>query len=305
MTHPLLLQPASRWGTLWDAAMRGGDFENAWTISDQVLASRDPTTRDDPALPYHQRWVWDGRPLDGQDVLVRCYHGLGDTLQFWRYLPVLAQRAASVTVEVQPALIPLLNGPYQLIPFRPEAPAPFRCDIEIMELSHALRLPPPPPEPLDLNPLPRPAPGRLIGVCWAAGDWDRERSVPLDLLRPLARYGALVSLQRGPANDTSVLDPTGGSMDALDTARLICGLDLVVTVDTMVAHLAGLTRTPTYVLLKHAADWRWGRDVSPWYPRHQLFRQPGLGAWELAVRPLMHTLEKLAAHSDPEITRTG
>src|SRR5437588_870889 len=106
----------------------------------------DPRTRDDASLPYHMRWVWDGRPFENRHVLVRCYHGLGDTLQFARYLPRLASMTASLTVETQPQLIPLLRGlanNIQFIPFRPEAPAPpAECDIEIMELAFALRAPP-------------------------------------------------------------------------------------------------------------------------------------------------------------------
>ena len=102
--------------------MRADDVERAWAISADILAARDPATRDDPAMPYHQRWVWDGRAFDSEDVLVRCYHGLGDTIQFARYLPILASRAASVRLEVQPRLIELLAGLpgiAELIPFDP------------------------------------------------------------------------------------------------------------------------------------------------------------------------------------------
>ena len=101
----------------------------AHAISDEVLRARDPATHDDCNLPYHLRWVWDGRPLDGKDVLVRCYHGLGDTLQFARFLPALARRTASLHVEAQPALVPLLRmlpGPGKLIPFQTASPAPPR-----------------------------------------------------------------------------------------------------------------------------------------------------------------------------------
>ena len=286
-SQPLLLQPGPDWGALWDEAMRDGAFETAWAINDQVLAARDPATRDDPSRPYHERWIWDGRSLDGQDVLVRCYHGLGDTLQFWRYLAPLAARAASVTVEVQPELIPLLAGLYRLIPFQPDAPTAAACDVEIMELGHALRLPPPPPHRIAVAPSLLLGSGRRIGLCWAAGGWDPDRSIPLRLLKPLAQFGQLVSLQRGPASDASIPD-CGGGMDILQTARIIRALDMVVTVDTMVAHLSALVGTPTSVLLKHHADWRWGRQGSPWYDQHALFRQPSPGAWEAAVAALTH-----------------
>src|SRR5690349_7438746 len=124
----------------WIAAMRAGDFETAHAISDTELCARDPRTRDDPNLPYHLRWLWDGTPIDGRHVLVRCYHGLGDTLQFARFLPVVAARAASLHVEAQPALIPFLEripGPDRFIPFKPAMPTePRECDVEIMELFH-------------------------------------------------------------------------------------------------------------------------------------------------------------------------
>ena len=101
--------PASGGPDPWTQAMRRGDFAAAWDLAARTLAGRDPATRDDPSLPYHLRWVWDGTPPDGRAVLVRCYHGYGDTLMFSRYLPLLAQRAGSVTVEMQPRLVPLFR----------------------------------------------------------------------------------------------------------------------------------------------------------------------------------------------------
>src|SRR4051794_10437435 len=154
----------------WRRAMRRGDFEAAWAVNDAVLAGRDPAAADDPSLPYHLRWVWDGRRFDGRDVLVRCYHGLGDTLQFCRYLAPLRRRVRSLAIEVQPALLPLLGtlpGPDRLIPFREDAPGPrSECDLEIMELAHALRLRPSPEPYLALPTPPRAGPGLNVGLCW-------------------------------------------------------------------------------------------------------------------------------------------
>lgn len=273
--------------------MRAGAFDAAWAVSDAVLRARDPATRDDPALPYHLRWVWDGRGFHGRRVLVRCYHGLGDTLQFCRYLPALRRQAAQVTLEAQPELLPSLRalpGPDQLIPFRPDAPAPAsECDVEIMELAHALRLPPDGAPYLSAEPLPRPAGGLLVGICWQAGGWDPERSVPLPALSPLAQAPGvrLVSLQRGPglaelsaAGAPLVLDPGDRSADVETTARLLATLDLVVTVDTMVAHLAGALGRPTWLLLKAEADWRWmAGPRSRWYDSVRLYRQARPGQW--------------------------
>ena len=124
-------------GDAWVRAMRAGDFAGAWALSELVLAARDPATRDDSTRPYHQRWVWDGRPFDGEDVLVRCYHGLGDTIQFARHLPTLARRARSLTVEAQPRFCPLLasiEGIDRLHPFDVARPLPpSECDLEITE----------------------------------------------------------------------------------------------------------------------------------------------------------------------------
>ena len=273
----------------WVAAMRRGDWPAAFAINDAVLAQRDRRGRDDPARPYHQRWVWDGSPVAGQDVLVRCYHGLGDTLLFCRYLPELADRAASLTVEAPPALIPLLAqlpGPISLLPFRPAAPTPPRAvNLEIMELAHALRLGP------DQVPPPwqsRPTAAKRLGLCWRAGEWDPDRSVPLSLLlAAIATDRELVSLQRGPAADQAgpdFINPDDRSMDILDTVALIRGTERVISVDTMVAHLAGSLGHPTLLLLKHDADWRWSGDgVSAWYPAVRQFRQDTRGDWSGAL----------------------
>ncbi len=279
--------------------MRRGDFPAAWAVSDAVLALRDPRTRDDPSQPYHQRWVWEGRAFAGQRVLVRCYHGLGDTVQFCRYLPLLRPHVAALDVEVQPELMGLLSalpGPDRLLPFDPANPAPpSGCDIEIMELPHALRIAPGPAPYLSV-PVTRPGAALRVGLCWGAGGWDPRRSVPFRLLAPLGDLPGvqLVSLQRGPA--ASEGPPCDDSMDIQRTARLMGTLDLVVSVDTMVAHLAGALGRPTWLLLQAEADWRWmdARDDSPWYPTMRLFRQALQGDWHAPVARLRAELADLA-----------
>ncbi len=294
-------------GQRWKEAMRSGDLPAAWAVSDVVLAARDPATRDDPRLPYHLRWVWDGRDPAGRHVLVRCYHGLGDTLQFCRFLAALRPRVAGLTLEVQPALLGLLRdlpGPDRLVPFDPVQPSTESgCDVEIMELQHLLRAAPGPVPYLTAAPLPRPAPGRLVGVCWQAGGWDPGRSVPLPMLAPLAALPGvrLVSLQRGPGaaqaglpGSPPLLLAGDDGMDIAEMARLLATLDLVVTVDTMVAHLAGALGRPAWVLLQADADWRWmaGRVDSPWYPSLRLYRQSSPGDWRT---PLAQVRNDLAA----------
>ena len=302
-------------GAAWRDAMRRGDFPAAWAVSDAVLAARDRAASDDPALPYHLRWVWDGRPLDGRRVLVRCYHGLGDTLQFARYLAPLRARAGALTVEAQPELAPLLRtlpGPdqvrrtawFDVRPFDPARPLPpAEANVEIMELAHALRLPPPPP-PYLRAPGAAPVPGGdglQVGLCWAAGAWLPQRSVPLAALAPLGRLPGvrLVCLQHGPAAADAPAGLFAASLDPAatvqDTARLLAGLDLVLTVDTMVAHLAGALGRPTWLLLHADPDWRWGGGGrSPWYPGIRQFRQRVPGDWSGPVADLEAAL---AAHA--------
>lgn len=271
----------------WTAAMRTGDYVAAWTIAGETLAGRDPESRDDPALPYHLRWVWDGTPFDGHDVLVRCYHGLGDTIQFARFLPLLAQRAASVTVEVQPRLLPLLEGlagTARLVPFDVARPLPPRaCDVEITELPFALRATPEQAPAPYLRAKPAPLPPGTIGLCYSAGDWDPARCVPPALLAPLCDRPC-VSLVAEPA-PFDALNPEGCPFDMDATVALVAGCALVITVDTMIAHLAGALGRPTWLLLRHDPDWRWDpaqRDT-PWYSTMRIYAQPRPGDWASVV----------------------
>jgi hypothetical protein len=309
-------------GVRWHEAVRRGDYGTAWAVNDAVLAGR-PGPPDDPRLPYHLRYVWDGRPFDRRDVLVRCYHGLGDTLQFVRYLPALRARATSVTLEAQPDLVPLLEGlrgADRVIPFDVAAPSPpAACDIEVMELAHALRLAPhaAPPPYLDARPLPQPLPqgegrhnervgaffspspcGRgsgggepcpIIGICTQAGDWDPDRSVLLPRLAAALPANARTLRLRGAT--------------IADTAALILATDIVVSVDTMVAHLAGALGRPVWLLLKAEADWRWGEGArSPWYPAMRLYRQRRPGDWREPLAALARDLSRL---SPPAGARAG
>jgi hypothetical protein len=292
----------------WMCHMLCGDFEAAWRISDAAVASR-PPRRVMLARPRHLRSVWDGTPPAGRRVLVRCHHGLGDTLQFARYLPMLAQFAREVTVVLPASLAPLFqaaNPPFAVTVDTGELQIPDgeRVEIEITELAYAFRT--------QSTNIPAAVPyvsvdrarvaamrRRLredrrfkIGLVWAAGAWKPERSLPLDqLLSALPRDPqiAVYSLQRGPAADAWNAVAGGhaaigalASDDAIETAATISALDLVVTVDTMVAHLAGALGAPVWTLLHHAADWRWmlERADSPWYPTMTLFRQSRAGAWD-------------------------
>ena len=263
------------------------DFSTAWVIADDVLAARDPRTRDEAGCPYHERWVWDGQSFDGRSVVVRCYHGLGDTVQFARFLPALRARAAHVTLETQPELVELLQGcgADRVTAFDLAAPLPAEHDVEIMELAHALRAAPT-GEPY-LHVRATRAPGVSTGVCWQAGGWDPSRSIPLEQLWPILPPAA-ASLQRGaPTQGATLPDPLHGTMDVVATARLIAGLDRVITVDTMVAHLAGALGCRVHLLLRAQADWRWGRgERTPWYANTRIHRQRHEGDWGAALQSL-------------------
>jgi hypothetical protein len=263
--------------------------------------------------PEHLRW--DGTPTAGRSVLVRCEHGLGDTLQFLRFVPHLGAR--QVHFMVQPALLPLLRGAPGLGDvhnYWSDDPLPaHEVDLEVMELAYALRstpatLPPPyshlaaqlPHDDLDL-----PSEGRLrVGLLWAASDWDASRSVPLAALAPLFALEEVqfFSLQQGEAAADPLLQRldierlSARTSDICMAAAAMMQLDLVITIDGMPAHLAGTLGRPTWVMLKHDADWRWmeQREDTPWYPTLRLFRQPRPGDWSAVAQQLAARLRPLA-----------
>ncbi|MEK7342252.1 MAG: glycosyltransferase family 9 protein [Pseudomonadota bacterium] len=273
-------------GARWVAAMRANDHAAAWALSDAVLKARDPATRDDPCLPYHLRWVWDGRAFDGRDCLVRCYHGLGDTVQFARFLPLLARRAASVVVEAPARLLGLLQriapaANVRFLPFDVVHPLPpSECDIEITELAFALRATPA-DAPWPYLSTPRAIlPHGTVGLCYAAGDWDGARGVPPALFAPLCACSRCITLVP-QATGLPVLNPRGCPFDMDATAALVAACDLVITVDTLIAHLAGAMGRPTWLLLKADPDWRWpvDSDATPWYPSMHIHAQRTAGDW--------------------------
>jgi hypothetical protein len=282
----------------WLSALRRLDFEAAWRSADAILAARIAAG---PSwdVPRHEQWVWDGRSLTNQRVLVRCYHGLGDTIQFARFLPWLRRVAAEVTVWAQPLLLPLLATlpGIRLLPLHDGTPqVQYDVDVEIMELPHALRVT---QETLPAVPYLRvPSAARLatefcIGLVAQSGGWDPHRSIPGDVLT--SGLGGLTdvslfSLQLGaPLPGCS----DASAADILTLAGRLRALDLVITVDTMVAHLAGALGARTWLLLPYDADWRWllDREDSPWYPSMRLFRQPARGDWQSVMR---HVREALA-----------
>ena len=277
--------------------MRRGDFMAAWAISDEVLRRRFESGQRCWDWPRHLQYVWRGEALRDKRVLVRCYHGLGDTIQFIRFAAPLRRLARHTVFWVQPELLELVKaapGVDRAIPLHEGAPeVAYDVDIEIMELPHALRIAP--------QTLGRGIPylfagfageagiassRKRVGLIWRAGTWNPSRSIPIELVMP-ARAAAgvdLFSLQLdADCAEIAALGATDWrSADVCLLAARLMALDLVITVDTMVAHLAGALGRPVWTLLPADCDWRWmeRRSDSPWYPSMLLFRQRHAGRWQ-------------------------
>ncbi|HSZ55925.1 MAG TPA: tetratricopeptide repeat-containing glycosyltransferase family protein [Tepidisphaeraceae bacterium] len=259
---------------------------------------------------------WDGAPLEAKTILLHAEQGFGDTIQFARYVPLLAQRGGRVILECQPALARLfqsLPGPATVIPSGHPLPA-FDTHCSLMSLPHALREDAIPADIPHLRPSSRlvraweeklvPSPGKRIGLVWAGRPThsnDRNRSVPPEHLAVLATVPEVEwhSLQKNPpaglAPELRIIDHSSDLNDFADTAALIANLDLVISVDTAVAHLAGAMGKPTWLLLPFTAEWRWmlNRDDSPWYPTMRLFRQPEWGDWPGVMRRVEAALQSI------------
>jgi hypothetical protein len=297
--------------TRWIRHMRRGEWEAAWRISDEELRRRMAcATGPDASCPRHCQVIWDGTPLEAKRVLVRCYHGMGDTVQFIRFMPLLRRIAARTIVWAQPTLLPLLRtaaGIDLLLPLHDGEPDDVArdVDIELMELPHALRvtldtLPCRVPY-FDMRAEARTSAAPAVGIVWQSGDWDPRRSLPLALTRSLMGLDGIHwhILQRGPAlaSHLPVLPP--GTLpeihNILDEARALRALDLLISVDTLSAHLAGALAVPTWTLLPAAADWRWmeARDDTPWYPTMRLFRQAAPGDWDSVIERVADSLREL------------
>jgi Flp pilus assembly protein TadD len=290
----LLLLTLGRFGEGWP------EFEYRW----QVMKPRRP--------PFPQP-RWDGSPLAGRTILLHAEQGLGDTLHFIRYAPLVQARGGRVVVECQPSLVRIVAtcpGIDELVAEGSPSPL-FDVQVPLMSLPGIFRT--------DLSSIPASVPylraddrlvqrwrdelaslcGFKIGIAWQGNPdhpLDRYRSLPLCHFEPLARIPGvqLVSLQRGPgkeqlsevANRFPVLD-VGGRLEAEnagfeETAAVIQNLNLVISADTAVAHLAGALAARVWLALSYVPEWRWllERDDSPWYPTLRLFRQKEMGNWE-------------------------
>jgi len=295
-----------------------GDFERGWEEYEWRWK-----TGQLPKREFREpRWM--GEPLSGRTILLHAEQGLGDTLQFIRYAALVKRLGARVVVECQKPLVKLLSrsqGIDQLAAQGDDVPH-FDVHAPLLSLPRILRT--------TVNSIPADVPylfadpglvddwrerlkeqsGLRIGMNWhgRAGDgMFRRRDIPIECLAPIAQMpGArLVSLQKGDGRKElagagfPIFDP-GDDVDTvhgpfMDTAAIIMNLDLVITSDTSVPHLAGALGVPVWVALPFVPDWRWllNRQDSPWYPTMRLFRQKARGDWTTVFEEIHSALCEL------------
>ena len=272
---------------------------------------------------------WTGQPLSGQRVLLYTEQGFGDTLQFARYAMLAAARGATVVLEVQPSLkrwCAALPGVADCVA-QGDTSAQFELFAPLMSLPYVLgtgaTIPLPVAPRLEDGPRgDRQGKTTLkVGIVWAGNPkhvLDRLRSTRLLEWGGLAKIAGVefTSLQVG---DSAMQIDTGDHgfnfvadcrtvRDFADTAAVVAGLDLVITVDTAVAHLAGSMGKPVWILLYNVVDWRWGlgTDRTPWYPSARLFRQSSPGDWSAVFAELETSLRDLAVGRPlPELTTSS
>jgi tetratricopeptide (TPR) repeat protein len=308
------------------AWLQQGDYEQGWAEYEWRWKRRQARPR------LFDRPRWDGSPLAGRTALLWCEQGLGDTLHFVRYAALVKAKGGAVVLECPAPLVPLLSGcpgVDRLVAEKTPLPA-YDVQAALLSLPHLLGT--------TLATVPAAVPylhadparveawrGRLgaggdfrVGIIWQGNprhQWDRHRSAPLVSFAPLARLPGvrLYSLQKGPGTEQlaaagrrlgvaalpAELDAEGGAF--LDTAAVMKTLDLVVTVDTAAAHLAGALGVPVWVAVSQVSDWRWllGREDTPWYPTMRLFRQERLGEWGPVFERMAAELRYLRASAAP------
>jgi tetratricopeptide (TPR) repeat protein len=281
--------------------------------------------------PFPDRPRWDGGAIAGKRLLLYGEQGFGDTLQFFRYAPLAAGRGADVLVLCQPDLKPLLAatpGIAGVIAY--DEPVPdFDVCCPLLSLPRLFGT--------TLRSVPAQVPyvqadpgkvrywaGRLAGdrapmkagLVWSSGP-KSTRSVALRELAPLGEVGSVFfySLQRGEAGKEASQPPAGLKItdftaelrDFSDNAALLANLDLLISVDTSVAHLAGAMGRPVWTLHNDPADWRWllEREDSPWYPTMRLFRAQGPGQWAGVVSRVVEALASFVASRRPAVSFPG
>ena len=287
--------------------LQTGDYQRGWKLYDQRTSADGP-----PAAHSWRQPRWTGeQELEGVTLLVHCEQGLGDTIQFCRYAKLVESRGAKVVLFAQPRLCRLLKSlsPTIRVVADTEVPPKFDMHCPLMSLPLAFKT--------TVGDIPWDGPylfaetervarwrrtlgtdGFKIGIGWQGSKLpiDVGRSLRLSVFQHLALIPGvrLISLQKGAGSEQLNSMPPGMRVENygpdpdeerdgfLDTAAIMESLDLVITSDTSIAHLAGALGRPTWVALKRIPDWRWLLEVehSPWYPSHRLFRQKQPGDWE-------------------------
>ena len=303
---------------LAEALLLGGDFRRGWPEYEWRWRMPGVPT----LLPSSDRPLWNGEKTG--TLLLIADQGFGDTIQFARYIDAAARRCSTLLIacsrEMQTLIAQVageapLFDTWQDIPsfdvYAPLSSLPRLFGTDLASIPAALPY-------LRAEPaksarwrerlrLLVPAGYRRIGIVWAGrpshGN-DRNRSLPLARLKPLGALDrvALISLQKGPRQNEigsfyaplPVVNLAPEIADFTDTAAIVDNLDLVVSVDTAVAHLCGAMAKPVWLLLPFAPDWRWllGRDDSPWYPTMRLFRQKSPGQWDAVVAAVVERLRQ-------------
>jgi hypothetical protein len=297
----------------WLAGWPG--YEYRWSLNQQVERR------------YRQP-RWDGGPLDGRTILVWAEQGLGDTIQFIRYARLLKERGARVVLECPPHVVPLFRdvvGLDQIVTGGDRVPT-FDVQAPLLSLPGLLGTTPqnvPADVPYLRVPVERiehwrqvlgSEPLFRVGIVWRGSPrhhHDHWRSVLLECFAPLAEVPsvALIGLQKGPGSEeVAVLgdhlkvwqlsepEPATEGEGLLDTAALLSCLDLVVSVDTAPAHLAGALGLPVWMIVSAMPDWRWLNqgEQSVWYPSMRLYRQQSLGDWQPVFARVAEDVRKLA-----------
>ncbi|MBI5724036.1 MAG: tetratricopeptide repeat protein [Planctomycetes bacterium] len=301
----------------WNLALNlllGGQYEEAWR--------RYESRYDLPDFEYLRRLVprWDGRPIPDKTLMVRYEQGLGDAIQFVRYLPLARGRCGRLVLFCPNTLMPLFDGMAgldEMVDDPTKGNWDYAIGLMSMPAIFGTALDTIPADVPYLSAKPDKAAfwaskrvaGRFnAGLAWAgnpSNPRDKQRSMRLADFQPLGRINglALHSLQVGdgadqakaPPPDVEIADWSGELKDFSDTAGLVANLDLVISIDSALAHLAGAMGKPVRLLLPDIPDWRWmpDRGDSPWYPTMRIFRQKTAGDWRDVVRRVEEELRGL------------
>jgi Flp pilus assembly protein TadD len=304
---------------LSSSLLTAGRFQEGWEAYEMRWRVRQFASEGQPVTQPR----WNGEDLTGRRIYVHSEQGFGDTLHFVRYALLLVELGAEVILAVQPALLALLRDldPSIQVTAKGTGPLPdcdFYCPLLSLPRIFQANLTNLPAHVPYVHPRVDDLPhwsqridsAQLrVGIVWSGNPLhtrDRIRSLPLTVFSQVFDIPGIsfYSLQKGPAAEQLTRFPDVVNLDAelrdfTDTAAAIAHLDLVITVDTAVAHLAGAMGKPVWILVSRASDWRWltDRTDSPWYPSVRLFRQTALGEWDEVMAQVYQALEEVALDS--------